>query len=204
MVISILKIQMFYRKDLIKLKQNLIINTKLLGFNLRLQSTWGIFSPKDIDEGTRLLLNYIDINSTDICLDLGCGYGPIGLSIAKIANSVDMVDKDFIAIEFSQINAKNNNINNVNIYLSNGLSNLNKYKKFSHIISNVPAKVGREQLAIILYDAYDHMQVGAKITFVTINGLRKFIKDNFNNVFGNYKKIKQGAKYTVAQAIKVN
>jgi 16S rRNA G1207 methylase RsmC len=53
-----------------------------------------------------------------------------------------------------------------------------------------------------LYDAFDALKPGGKITFVTINGLRHFIKDNFKSVFGNYKKLKQGQKYTIAQAIK--
>jgi 16S rRNA G1207 methylase RsmC len=75
--------------------------------------------------------------------------------------------------------------------------------RFSQIISNIPAKVGREQLSIILYDAYDAMDNGGVITFVSINGLRDFLKNNFKEVFGNYKKIKQGAKYTISQATKI-
>lgn len=192
---------MFFRNDIPSLKENLIINSNLLGFDLELQTKWGVFSPKAIDDGTLLLLKYLEINESDKCLDLGCGYGPIGLSVAKIAKSVDMVDKDFVAVELSQINAKNNNLNNVNIYLSDGFSET-KDTDFNQIISNVPAKVGREQLSIILYDAFDKMAVGGKITFVTINGLRDFIKTNFKSVFGNYKKLKQGAKYTISQAIK--
>lgn len=192
---------MFLRSDIPKLKQNLIINSNLLGFDLELQTKWGVFSPKAIDEGTLLLLKYLDIQESDNCLDLGCGYGPIGLSVAKIASSVEMVDKDFVAIDLSNLNAKHNNLTNAKAYLSDGFSNVES-SEFSQIISNVPAKVGREQLSIMLYDAYDKMATGGKITFVTINGLRNFVKDNFKSVFGNYKKLKQGAKYTISQAIK--
>ena len=194
---------MYLKKDIPKLKQNLVINTNLLGFDLCLQTKWGVFSPKAIDEGTLLLLKYLEIQKNDSCLDLGCGYGPIGLSVAKIATNVEMVDKDFVAVELSNINATNNNIYNTSVYLSDGFSNV-KSNNFTQIISNVPAKVGREQLSIILYDAYDKMAVGGKITFVTINGLRDFIKTNFKSVFGNYKKLKQGAKYTISQAIKLS
>ena len=74
--------------------------------------------------------------------------------------------------------------------------------KFNQVISNIPAKVGREQLSIILYDAYDALDSGGKITVVTINGLKDFIKSNFKSVFGNYKKIKQGQKYIISQAVK--
>lgn len=195
---------MFYRQDIAKLKQDLTIQTHLLGHDLTLNTRWGVFSPRAIDEGTQLLMKYVQIESNDKCLDLGCGYGPIGLSVAKSCpqGEVHMVDKDFVAIELANHNAKLNHISNANAYLSDAFSQVSKRDYFDQIISNVPAKVGREQLSIMLYDAYDSMVPGGKITFVTINGLRNFIKDNFRSVFGNYKKIKQGQKYTISQAIK--
>jgi 16S rRNA G1207 methylase RsmC len=195
---------MFSRKDIPKLKQDLSIQTNLLGHDLTLKTRWGVFSPRAIDEGTLLLMKYLNITKDDKCLDLGCGYGPIGLSVAKSCpdGEVHMVDKDFVAVELSNNNAKLNNINNAHAYLSDAFLSVNKDNYFDQIISNVPAKVGREQLSIILYDAYDALKPGGRITFVTINGLRHFIKDNFKSVFGNYKKLKQGQKYTISQAIK--
>ncbi|MDG2354171.1 MAG: methyltransferase [Gammaproteobacteria bacterium] len=195
---------MFTRQDIPKLKQDLSIQTNLLGHDLTLKTRWGVFSPRAIDDGTLLLMKYLDIATEDKCLDLGCGYGPIGLSVAKSCpqGEVHMVDKDFIAVELSNKNAKLNHINNAEAYLSDAFLSVNKDNYFDQIISNVPAKVGREQLSIILYDAYDALKPGGKITFVTINGLRNFIKDNFKSVFGNYKKLKQGQKYTISQAIK--
>jgi len=195
---------MFTRQDIPKLKKDLSIQTTLLGHDLTLKTRWGVFSPRAIDEGTLLLMKYLDINEHDKCLDLGCGYGPIGLSVAKSCpqGEVHMVDKDFVAVELSNNNAKLNHIDNAKAYLSDAFLSVNKDNYFDQIISNVPAKVGREQLSIILYDAYDALKPGGKITFVTINGLRHFIKDNFKSVFGNYKKLKQGQKYTISQAIK--
>ncbi|HIM95554.1 MAG TPA: class I SAM-dependent methyltransferase [Gammaproteobacteria bacterium] len=195
---------MFIRQDIPKLKKDLSIQTTLLGHDLTLKTRWGVFSPRAIDEGTLLLMKYLDINEHDKCLDLGCGYGPIGLSVAKSCpqGEVHMVDKDFVAVELSNNNAKLNHIDNAKAYLSDAFLSVNKDNYFDQIISNVPAKVGREQLSIILYDAYDALKPGGKITFVTINGLRHFIKDNFKSVFGNYKKLKQGQKYTISQAIK--
>ncbi|HIG88471.1 methyltransferase [Candidatus Thioglobus sp.] len=195
---------MFTRQDIPKLKQDLSIKTTLLGHDLTLKTRWGVFSPRAIDDGTLLLMKYLNINEDDKCLDLGCGYGPIGLSVAKSCpkGEVHMVDKDFIAVELSNNNAKLNHITNANAYLSDAFLSVNKDNYFNQIISNVPAKVGREQLSIILYDAYGALKPGGTITFVTINGLRHFIKDNFKSVFGNYKKLKQGQKYTIAQAIK--
>ena len=195
---------MFNRQDIPKLKQDLLIESNLMGHKLNLKTRWGVFSPRAIDEGTVMFMKYLDIAEDDKCLDLGCGYGPIGLSVAKSCpqGEVHMVDKDFVAVELSNINAQLNHINNAQAYLSDAFSAVGKQNYFDQVISNVPAKVGREQLSIILYDAYDALKPGGKITFVTINGLRHFIKDNFKSVFGNYKKLKQGQKYTIAQAIK--
>ncbi|CAC9611302.1 16S rRNA (guanine(1207)-N(2))-methyltransferase (EC 2.1.1.172) [uncultured Gammaproteobacteria bacterium] len=195
---------MFMRNDIKKLKQDLSIKTNLLNHDLTLKTRWGVFSPRAIDDGTTLLMKYLQVNETDKCLDLGCGYGPIGLAVAKSCpkGEVHLVDKDFVAVELSNINAKLNHIDNTKAYLSDAFLSVNKDLYFDQIISNVPAKVGREQLSIILYDAFDALKPGGKITFVTINGLRHFIKDNFKSVFGNYKKLKQGQKYTISQAIK--
>jgi len=194
----------FFANDIPKLKKNLSLNCKLLDNNFDLETRWGVFSPKKIDDGTLMLLEYLDIKKNDICFDLGCGYGPIGLSMAKKASNGKsyLVDKDFIAIELSIKNAELNKINNAYPLLSDGFSHIDKNIKFTQVVSNLPAKVGREQLSIFLYDALDYMEIGGKITVVTINGLRQFIKTNFKSVFGNYKKLKQGAQYTVSQAVK--
>ncbi len=195
---------MFVRSDISKLKQDLTVQTNLLNHDLTFKTRWGVFSPRAIDGGTLLLMKYLRVNQSDKCIDLGCGYGPIGLSVAKYCpkGEVHMVDKDFVAVELANINAKLNNINNAKAYLSDAFLSVNKTAYFNQVISNVPAKVGREQLSIILYDAFDALKPDGKITFVTINGLRNFIKDNFKSVFGNYKKLKQGQKYTISQAIK--
>ena len=195
---------MFDRKDIINLKKDIEIVVNLLDNELTLHTRWGVFSPRSIDEGTLLLMKHIEVGVNDICLDLGCGYGPIGLALAKhcTKGEVHMIDKDFVAIELANNNAKLNNLSNAKAYFSDAFLQIPNEVKFDQVISNLPAKVGREQLSIILYDALDVLKPGGKITVVTINGLKNFIKNNFKSVFGNYKKLKQGQKYIVSQAIK--
>ena len=195
---------MFDRKDIVNLKKDIEIVVNLLDNELILHTRWGVFSPRSIDEGTLLLMKHIEVGVSDICLDLGCGYGPIGLALAKhcTKGEVHMVDKDFVAIELANNNAKLNNLSNAKAYFSDAFLQVPNEVKFDQVISNLPAKVGREQLSIILYDAFDALKPGGKITVVTINGLKDFIKNNFKSVFGNYKKLKQGQKYIVSQAIK--
>ena len=186
-----------------ELKQDIVFETVLRDHRLCFHTTWGLFSPRNIDEGTRLLLRYLSVKEGDVTLDLGCGYGAIGLTVAKMTpnGTVHMVDKDFMALEFAQKNAEINKTGNCKIYLSNAFSAIGDVQ-FDSVISNLPAKVGRELLYIILSDAKDHLRPGGQIVVVTISGLKEFIKRNFKEVFGNYEKLKQGRAYTVARAIK--
>ena len=195
---------MFDRKDIVNLKKDIEIVVNLLDNELTLHTRWGVFSPRSIDEGTIMLMKHIEVGVSDICLDLGCGYGPIGLALAKhcTKGQVHMIDKDFVAVELANNNAKLNNLSNAKAYFSDAFLQVPSEVKFDQVISNLPAKVGREQLSIILYDAFDALKPGGKITVVTINGLKDFIKNNFKSVFGNYKKLKQGQKYIVSQATK--
>lgn len=185
------------------LKKDIVFQTNLVGHDLIFHSTWGLFSPRAIDEGSLLLLKYIKVNPDDDCFDLGCGYGPIGLALAKLApeGRTLLADKDYVAVEYVKKNIAENHIFNAEAILSNGFSEVGN-QKFDLIVSNIPAKVGKELLSIFLYDSLDHLNPGGRLVVVTINGLRQFMKRNFNDVFGNYKKLKQGKNYTVSKAVK--
>ena len=185
--------------DIKEIKKDIVFTETLRGFEFTFHSTWGLFSPRKIDEGSRLLINHLDIRSDDICLDIGCGYGAIGLVMAKLApyGETYLVDKDYIALKYARKNARINTIDNCEILLSNGFSEV-KQRNFNIIASNLPAKVGKELLYIILSDAKKHLKKGGKLYIVTISGLREFIKRNLIALFGNYTKVKQGRSYTIA------
>ncbi len=188
---------------LASLREDIVFTETLRDQRLTFHSTWGIFSPREIDSGTRLLLDYLEIKESDDCFDLGCGYGPIGVTMAKLApkGRTLMADKDFVAVEYANKNAKANNLTNCEAILSNGFSQVGD-RRFDVICSNVPAKVGKEMLHLLLHDAKRHLKPGGCIYAVTITGLRRFIERNFEEVFGNYEKLKQGKDYTVARACK--
>ncbi len=187
-----------------ELKQDLQIQTELMGTPLTFATTWGIFSPREIDSGTALFLKYLTIQEDEVALDIGCGYGPLGLAIAANAprGEVHMVDKDFVAVDYANKNAKINGLPNAKAYLSNGLSAVPKEIQFSTVVSNIPAKVGKEMLSIMLHDVHRQLKPEGQFVVVTINGLRQYMKRNFMEVFGNYEKVKQGKDYTISRAIK--
>jgi 16S rRNA (guanine1207-N2)-methyltransferase len=196
------------------------IQTKLRGHFLTFHTTWGLFSPKEIDEGTRLLIEEIKVEPKMNILDLGCGYGPIGIALAKSLTEtspenksenlgeIHMIDKDFMAIEYANCNIEENlpasQQKNCQAYLSNGFSHVpeGKLASFDIIVSNIPAKVGKELLQIIMADAYRYLKPGGRFYVVTIAGLREFIKRNFKETFGNYKKLNQSKGYAVAMTEK--
>ena len=190
-------------KDLAKLKEDIVFNARLRGRAFTFHTTWGLFSPRRIDDGSFLLIERMDVGPGDVTLDLGCGYGEIGL--AEAADSPDgrvhLVDKDFVAIEFARKNAIQNRLRSCEIYLSNALREVADIQ-FDHIASNLPAQLGRELLTIILQDAKRHLKPGGRLTLVTISGLRRFIRRNLEEVFGNYEKLKQARGYTVARSIR--
>ncbi len=192
-----------------ELKKDLVIKTKLKGLPLTFYTTWGLFSPEKIDEGTDILLSNLDVKPTDSILDLGCGYGPIGIALAKAASthtasgnfegSLHMIDKDFVAVEYAKKNAALNDVK-ADCYLSNGFSHVSPNKKFDLIVSNLPAKVSKEFFWILFEEAKQHLNPGGRIVVVTIAGLDYFIQKNFEKVIGNYTAIASGKNYFIGSA----
>jgi len=190
-------------KEAKEIRKPLTIETELQGIELSFKTTYGLFSAKEIDQGTKLLLRHLQVDKNFDCLDLGCGYGPIGIWMANKAEQgrVIMLDKDFVAIDYANTNIALNQLENAKAQLSNGFSSL-EGEKFDLIVSNIPAKVGNEMLQLFLYDAHYHLKPGGKFVVVTVNGLRHFCKRTFKEVFGNYQKVKQGQAYTISAAVK--
>lgn len=115
-----------------------------------------VFSKNGLDFGTRTLLESIDMNSINgKILDFGCGYGPIGIYLAKHNLDVDMVDINERALNLARKNAKANDVT-VNIFESNLYENITS--KYNYIITNPPIRVGKKILYDILFKAKDYLE----------------------------------------------
>jgi 16S rRNA G1207 methylase RsmC len=187
--------------NLDRLRQDIVFEDTLLGHRLTFHTTWGLFSPKAIDEGTRLLLDHLEVRPDDRAIDLGCGYGPLGLAIAKSAphGSCLMVDKDFVAVEYANANARRNRVDNAHAILSDGLRQVPE-QRFTLAVTNLPAKTSKEHYYLFFHDIFERLEPGGRCYVVVISGLRQFIARAFEEVFGNHRKLKQGRQYTVALA----
>lgn len=190
--------------DMTTLRQDIRFEAELQGHLVKFQTTWGVFSPREIDSGTDLLLKFINVAPDEKILDLGCGYGPLGITLALSApkGQVTMVDKDFVAVDYANKNAALNGVNHARALLSNGLAHLPAELSFTTVVSNIPAKVGKEMMTIFLQDIYQRLEPNGQLVVVTINGLRDYMKRTFTETFGNYEKVKQGKDYTISRAVK--
>jgi len=136
----------------------------------------GVFSKKGLDFGTRSLLESIPDVKGNI-LDLGCGYGAIGIYIAKTTNSkVDMIDINERSVKLAKRNSILNNVD-VNIMSNDGFDNIDE--RYDFIISNPPIRIGKEKLYQLLNDALKHLKKDGEL-WIVINknqGVKSLIND---------------------------
>ena len=120
----------------------------------------GVFSKGGIDFGSSLLLRSLELNDSKTVLDVGCGYGTIGLTIAKTNPNVlvDMVDVNDRAIGLSIKNKELNDIKNAEIFASYIYENV--IKKYDLIISNPPIRAGKKVVHGISLEAIKHLNDG--------------------------------------------
>jgi len=186
------------------IERELEFETTLRGHDFTFATTWGLFSPRGVDAGTRLLIRHLEVAEDATCLDLGCGWGPIGLAMSRLAPAgrVHLVDRDFVAIDYARRNAESNDGANCDVYLSNGLSHVPAATRFHTVASNLPAKVGNELLTLMFRDIRERLEPEGRLYVVTVSGLRQFVRRTFREIFGNYEKVKQGRTHTVALAVR--
>ncbi|MDA3931827.1 MAG: methyltransferase [Tenericutes bacterium] len=116
----------------------------------------GVFSKKGLDFGSRLLIDTTKDLSFNSALDLGCGYGPIGI-ILKSFNfkaMIDMVDVNERAIELAKENSRNN-YTTVNVFKSDGFQNISE--KYDLIVTNPPIRTGKKVIYKMFEDAMHHL-----------------------------------------------
>ncbi|MCC3376661.1 class I SAM-dependent methyltransferase [Cohnella sp. REN36] len=146
------------------------IEAELRGFRLRFASDSGVFSRDGVDYGSRVLIGMMDIPPDAAVLDVGCGYGPIGLTAARLAprGHVTMLDVNERAVALSRENAERNGIANVTVETSD-LYEAVAGRRFDVILSNPPIRAGKAVVHRILTDAKDHLLPGGSLWIVIQN-----------------------------------
>ncbi|HSW58469.1 MAG TPA: methyltransferase [Dehalococcoidales bacterium] len=157
---------------------------KTLTFNgwkhsFQFKTSQELFSSHAVDTGTRQLLRTIveaGLSGFNQILDLGCGYGPVGLVLKALCpdSVVHLVDKDALALEYSRQNADLNRLTGLRIYPSLGYDDL-KERGFDLIVSNIPGKAGEPVISYWLREAGYFLAPNGMAAVVVVNPLEPLV-----------------------------
>ena len=131
----------------------------LKGNNFSFITDSGVFSKKEVDFGSRVLIEAFEEPEVEgRILDVGCGYGPIGLSLAKFYphRHVDMIDVNERAVELAKENGSNNKVENITVFTSDIYENVTS-TDYAAILSNPPIRAGKKVVHEILEKAWTHL-----------------------------------------------
>ncbi|MFH0890106.1 MAG: methyltransferase [Candidatus Aenigmatarchaeota archaeon] len=181
-----------------------IITALINGATYKFATTSGIFSKDRVDKGTMLLVESVRINKGDKILDIGCGYGVIGIVFAKQADSVIMTDVNERAVEFSKTNVKLNNLDNISVIESDLYENV-KGAGFDKVVCNPPIRAGKNITIKIIEGAKSHLAKGGKLFLVArTNQGAKSIAKRMREKFGNETDINRHSGYRVMLSVKMD
>ena len=177
------------------------LRVDLLGEKMTFLTDAGVFSKKMIDFGSQLLLKCLEVNQGETVLDVGCGYGPLGLSLAKAYGvQATMVDINNRALDLARQNAERNKVE-ATIFQSNIYEQVEGH--FDHVISNPPIRAGKQVVHEIIEKSKDFLEIGGDLTIVIQKKQgAPSAKSKMEDVFGNCEIVKKDKGYYILRSVK--
>lgn len=176
------------------------LQLELLGMPMRFVTDAGVFSKSAIDYGSRVLLdNFSPLGQT--LLDVGCGYGPIGLTLSKKYHlTATLSDVNPRALDLAAQNAEKNGII-ATIVKSDGYAEITG--QFDNIVTNPPIRAGKDVVHGILSGAYAYLKTGGQLLAV----LQKkqgapSAQKKMAEVFGNCEIVARDKGYYILRSVK--
>jgi len=178
------------------------LHVVLLGERMKFFTDAGVFSKKMIDFGSQVLLSCLSFQQGEAVLDVGCGYGPLGLSLVKAQGvHATMLYVNTRALDLAQKNAALNQVE-AKIFQSNVYDEVEGC--FDHIISNPPIRAGKKVLHEVLSGSFDHLNPGGDLTIVIQKKQgAPSAKAKMEEIFGNCEILKKDKGYYILRSEKV-
>jgi 16S rRNA (guanine1207-N2)-methyltransferase len=179
----------------------MIIQETVYGVDLELETDPSVFSPKAVDAGTKHLLSMASFKPDDKVLDLGCGYGVVGIVAAKLVRSpsqVFLLDKDPRSVELARANAGRNLIVGTTIELSDGFRDFGE-AGFTVILCNPRYHVDFSVPKHFIEKGFNRLLLGGRLLMVTQR--RGWYRNKLRAIFGNVSTHDCG-DYSVFESIK--
>ena len=171
------------------------------GLDLTLRTDAGVFSKGEVDTGTRLLLEALPEEMTGDILDLGCGWGVIGISIARKwpETRVTMADVNTLALDLSRENAKRNRAD-VTCVESDGMAAL-AGQQFDAVITNPPIRAGKQVIYQMFADAAASLKPGGALYLVIRKqqGAESCMK-YLQTIYGSVEKLDKSGGFWILKA----
>jgi 16S rRNA (guanine1207-N2)-methyltransferase len=166
-----------------------------------------VFSKKGVDFGSMVLVETVvkeNANFKGSILDLGCGYGPIGVMLAKLIENanVTMSDVNKRALELAKMNAEENKVKSrVKTLSSSAFENINE--NFDMIVTNPPIRAGKEVIFSFYEGAYEHLNKGGHL-YVVIQKKQgaPSTKEKLESLFGNCETAEKKSGYFIFRSEK--
>ncbi|MDD2678681.1 MAG: methyltransferase [Candidatus Nanoarchaeia archaeon] len=160
-----------------------LIKKKVRGFDLTFHTSTGVFSPKKIDTATKLLAENMIIKKNEAFLDLGSGYGVIGIVAFKMGANVSMSEINLRALMLMKKNIKENKVK-AEIIDSNGFESINNL--FDNICLNPPISAGMKLCQELIKESFNHLKKNGILQIVARHNkggsrLEKFMQEEFKN-----------------------
>ncbi|MDA9471334.1 class I SAM-dependent methyltransferase [Enterococcus sp. 5H] len=178
---------------------------ELRGKKFQFLTDSGVFSRNTVDFGSRVLIDAFEWEELPEgrLLDVGCGYGPIGLTLAAISGrTVEMIDVNQRAVALAQENAQKNQIENVDIHASNIYTDIHE-TQYAAILSNPPIRAGKKVVHEILSEAYPLLVVGGTLTVVIQKKQgAPSAEKKMAEVFGNVEIVTKDKGYYILKSVK--
>ena len=176
----------------------------LLGHELTFKSESGIFSVEGIDKGTEVLINFCIIPEKAAVLDLGCGYGAIGVAVAKAHTDclVECCDINMRAVVLCKKNIVLNDLQNIKAYRSDIFSKVRD--RFDVILTNPPFSAGREVCYKFIEDSANFLKPGGSLQLVSLHQKGgRMLEKKMEEVFGNVEVLERKSGYRVYRSLKI-
>ncbi|WP_274654060.1 class I SAM-dependent methyltransferase [Paenibacillus humicola] len=178
--------------------------SQLRGIRLQFLTDAGVFSKSGVDYGSRVLVEALDLPDNARVLDVGCGYGPIGITAAKLVPNghVTMIDVNERAIELAEENAKLNGVLNVTV-LQSDLYERVREMKFDAIVTNPPIRAGKAVVHRIFEEGFQLLAPGGAM-WVVIQKKQgaPSAASRLEEVFGAVEEVTKDKGYRIFKAVK--
>ncbi|GIP32253.1 class I SAM-dependent methyltransferase [Paenibacillus sp. J2TS4] len=177
-----------------------MIHVMIQGQSLGFKTDPALFSPDRIDQGTLAMLSKVEFGKEDKVLDLGCGYGVVGIYAAKIVGPerVVMVDVHKAAVDAAEENIEINQVPGIKVYCSDGFKDF-KETGFSVILSNPPYHVDFAVPKHFIEKGFNRLELGGRMYLVTKR--KDWYKQKMIAIFGGVQ-IYEEQGYYVFKSIK--